>query len=194
MANFVTALTDLYSIEGVYSLDPDDPGGETVYGVARKKWPNVPLWKLVDGVTGQDLKTKMTGRLRFTKLIAESGTIHKEVEAFYRKEFWNSFDCDNLPQAIAEELFEQSVNLGVRQCSLHLQRSLNLLNRNETVWADIDADGKVGPATRKALQEAIKKDASYLLGLLNIMQGAFYIQLKNEKYIRGWIKRAQWVY
>ena len=74
------------------------------------------------------------------------------------------------------------------------EHGLCALNRNGTVWDDIVEDGKVGPATRKALQEAIKKDSKYLFGILNILQGAFYVNLKNEKYIRGWISRAKWTY
>lgn len=194
MANFSESLRNLYSLEGIYSLDPDDPGGETVYGVARNIWPRLKLWEIIDHITGNTLQKKLAHFKTAKMLIANSDQVKDEVENFYRREFWNSFDCDNLPQMIAEELFEQSVNIGVRQCSLHLQRALNILNRNETAWDDIDVDGRVGRATRKALTEAIKKDAKYLFGILNILQGAFYVNLGNEKYIRGWISRAMWTY
>ena len=194
MANFSESLRNLYGLEGIYSLDPDDPGGETVYGVARNKWPGLKLWEIIDHITGSTLQKKLAHFKISKMLIANSDQVKDEVENFYRREFWNSFDCDNLPQMIAEELFEQSVNIGVRQCSLHLQRALNILNRNETAWDDIDEDGRVGRATRKALTEAIKKDSKYLFGILNILQGAFYVNLGNEKYIRGWISRAMWTY
>ncbi len=189
MGDIYTSLRQLFSIEGIYDNDPDDPGGETVYGIARKKWPSLPLWERVDRI-----KIARMDKYAIAERIKEDSFLMEEIAAFYKREFWDIFSCDLIPQMVAFEIFEQAVNIGITQCTRHIQRAVNILNRNQESWKDIAEDGKFGKGTLDALYSATKKDSEYLLGLLNILQGSFYINLKNEKFIRGWIKRAQWIY
>jgi len=189
MGDIYSAFNGLFGHEGVYDNDPDDPGGETVYGVARKHWPNLPLWARVDRIRGNETNKKI-----IAKKISEDPFLMKEIQLFYKKEFWDIFSCDLLPQPLAYEIFEQSVNVGRKQCSLHIQRAVNILNRDGTLWPDVAEDGVFGKGTLAALISASKNDTKYLVGILNVLQGAFYVSLKKEKFIRGWITRAQWVY
>ena len=53
----------------------------------------------------------------------------KLVQGFYKKEFWDCWKCGDLPDALAHELFEQSINLGHPRTCRHLQQVLNALNR-----------------------------------------------------------------
>ena len=39
--NFLGAIINLKEWEGFKSLDPDDPGGETVYGISRHYHPEM---------------------------------------------------------------------------------------------------------------------------------------------------------
>ena len=61
---------------------------------------------------------------------------------------------------------------------------------------DLEEDGFVGAKTIKALAKFLQKDnPDYLLKLLNILQGARYVEImKNnptqEKYARGWLNRV----
>ena len=47
MANFNQAFKKVMSAEGGYVNDPDDPGGETYKGVARKMNPRWSGWAIV---------------------------------------------------------------------------------------------------------------------------------------------------
>ena len=53
MADFMKAYLKMAPVEGLYSNDPDDPGGETVYGVARVFWPKWSGWSIVDAAKKQ---------------------------------------------------------------------------------------------------------------------------------------------
>ena len=48
MADFMKAYLKMAPVEGLYSNDPDDPGGETVHGIARVFWPRWSGWSIVD--------------------------------------------------------------------------------------------------------------------------------------------------
>lgn len=191
MGDFAPALMGTYGVEGIYSLDPDDPGGETVFGVARKKWPNLALWKTVDLITGASLSEKVKANKNTVRqLIANSSKLQEQLKEFYKQEFWDKLHLDEFPQILCNEIFEQAVNIGVVQCIKHIQRTLNILNRNETAWDDIEEDGLFGNGTLRALKAGIEKDLNYVVKILNMYQGAFYLELKNEKYIRGWSTRV----
>lgn len=191
MGDFVPALMETYGIEGIYSIDPDDSGGETVFGVARKKWPDLELWETVDFITGRTLaEKKKANKSTVNQLLANNSKLQEQLKEFYSKEFWDKFHLDEFPQILCNEIFEQSVNIGVKQCTKHIQRTLNILNRNETAWGDIEDDGLFGDGTLKALRAGVEKDLKYVVKILNMYQGAFYLELKNEKYIRGWSTRT----
>lgn len=190
MGNIKDALVVLFGYEDIYDNDPDDPGGETIYGIARRMWPEEYLWPKLDAIKkGEKDKNKI-------KVLIQNNIsiLIDDVYAFYKRNFWDVFGCDHLPQPVAVEIFEQAVNIGVYTCTKHIQKALNVLNRNQELWKDIDVDGKMGRITKELLIKACARETGYILGLLNIMQGNHYITVGNEKYIRGWITRAQWKY
>ena len=164
------------AIEGVYSNDPSDSGGETMYGitvrVARKH-----------GYTGPMIYMP-----------------RPTAEAIYEQDYWYSpgfYDVSTVYLAVARELFDTGINCGVGKAAEFLQMSLNALNRQGKDYADIDEDGDVGPATIRALTAyRAKRGASgepVLLKALNCLQGARYIELsrarqKDETFVFGWLE------
>lgn len=102
MADFDKALAYVLKWEGVYSYDPDDPGGETYCGISRKNWPDWIGWEVID-------KAKKIAPINdILPQLAES------VGDFYRKQFWNPVKGDDTPdQDVATYLFDTAVNLGV---------------------------------------------------------------------------------
>jgi len=189
MALLSESITNVFGLEGVYSDDKDDKGGETVFGISRKNWPNLELWEIVD-----DIKKNVAAD-KFKAQLSYNPKIKNLVVEFYKKEFWDKFCLDIFSQRLSDEIFEQSINLGVTKCTKNIQTALNILNRNATLWVDLVADGNFGHKTLSALRDAISGgDEKYVFGCLNLLQGAHYLSLNNEKYIRGWIKRAQWNY
>ncbi len=187
MNDFKIALQKVLALEGFYDCDPDDPGGETVRGIARKRHPNCPIWELVD---------EFKARPGFPENMRESGLLAGQVEAFYRREFWQQLKCEQMPnQELAEELFEQGVNQGRFTAARHLQRALNVLNRNQNLWADLEVDGVLGPVTVEAVRACDRNGRSPgLLTALNVLQGYRYFDIaeqnrSQEEWFNGWLGR-----
>lgn len=82
--------------EGGYSNDKADRGGETLYGLSRRSYPN----------------------LDFNSL-----TIDKS-KMIYHRDFWRAIKGDQLPSIIAIALFDAAVNHGARSAVEMLQRAV----------------------------------------------------------------------
>lgn len=187
MAKFIKAYRKLEVFEGVYSNNPVDPGGETFKGISRKFWPKWEGWPIIDF-----FKRNNKEGISFDSLLRNSYLL-KLTEDFYKNNFWDVFKLDDISdQDIANELFESSVNLGIVSTTKLLQKSLNLLNRNATLYSDIEIDGVYGKNTKNALLACLNnKDGVYLFNMLNILQGQKYLTIGNETFIRGWLNRIK---
>jgi lysozyme family protein len=175
---FVLALDRVLDIEGrVRSSDPDDPGGDTYWGISRNRWPNWEGWsQLAYGAGARQMEPV--------------------VQAFYEEHFWNRLTCDEIEDAAVQyELLESSINVGVGTASRWLQRALNALNVGQRLWDDVTEDGKVGKRTLEAFRACAHRGrADALLVLLNCQQGSYYLDLTRshppmKKWLRGWIDR-----
>ena len=102
-----------------------------------------------------------------------------------------------LSAPVAIELFDTSVNMGVRQAVKFLQTSLNMQNRFGQVYADIAVDGVMGQHTILTLKRYLSyqpgnvKDNEQIL--LNCMDGEQYIAYKGNaqhERFRGWFRRV----
>ena len=192
MANFEQAFQITLGHEGGYVFDPDDAGGETYRGVARRYHPNWSGWEIID-----QLKQQSDSRRQLNKRLDENRPLQSQIQSFYKQHYWDRFQGDLIAsQDLAEELFDTGVNMGVHRAVRFLQEGLNLLNRNQKSFKDILEDGKSGPGTLGALEAYLAKDpAEYLLKIMNILQGMHYIEYMRksptqEKYARGWLKRV----
>jgi lysozyme family protein len=189
MADLAAALARVLEHEGGYADDPDDRGGETYRGIARRFHPDWSGWSRVDALK------RGAG---FPRSLAGDRRVEEAVAALYRDLYWDRFHGDSLPdQPLAEELFDTAVNLGVRRAVRFLQDSLNLLNRSQRNYADLVVDGWFGDATLDAVRAvvAVDGDARFVVRLINAMQAAHYIDVMRhdstqEKYARGWLTRA----
>ena len=81
---FIAAVSIVLVAEGVFSDDAKDPGGETVYGIARAAHPDLLPWP-----PSKD-----------------------EAIEVYRTEYWQKNRCGDLPWAWALVLFDGCVNQG----------------------------------------------------------------------------------
>ena len=193
MGNFNEAFEKTAAIEGGYVFDPDDAGGETYKGISRRFNPSWKGWDRID-----EIKRANSRKKKFGKVFEQDESLQKEVLLFYKEAYWDKFWGDEIPvQEVAEELFDTGVNMGVRRAVGFLQEGLNLLNRNQKNYADIFEDGLFGRNTLNALEAYLKiDDLSYLLKVMNILQGMHYIEYMRksptqEKYARGWLKRVK---
>ena len=100
---FNDAFDEVIGLEGGYSDDPDDAGGETNWGISKRSYPNVNIATL----TKEDAKQ------------------------IYWEDFWNRLLLSQVLQpSIAAEIFEQAVNFGGSQAVIHVQYALRLMGKN----------------------------------------------------------------
>lgn len=100
--NFDTAFDRLIGHEGGYSNHPDDPGGETMWGVTIA----------VARANGY------SGRMR---------DMPREVaKAIYRAQYWTKVQADAMPFAVAFQVFDAAVNHGTGQAAKFLQRAVGV--------------------------------------------------------------------
>lgn len=189
MAEFKQAFSRTLAHEGGYVKDPVDRGGETYKGISRRFNPGWEGWARIDRARRQR---------GFPKALDSDAALQASVAAFYKQHYWDKFQGDQLPQqAIANELFDTAVNLGVTRAVEFLQRGLNVLNRNGALYDDLVTDGVFGAKSLAALRAYLRKDKpGYLLKVLNILQGMHYIDYMGrsplqEKYARGWLNRVE---
>jgi lysozyme family protein len=171
---FLKAYAKTRKVEGGYSNNPNDAGGETMNGVtiavARASGYHGPMRDLPDGVT----------------------------HAVYKQGYWDSQCLDQIAErapAVAEEMFDTGVNAGVSTSAKFLQIALNAFNRQGYDYPDTEVDGAVGPTTITLFKRYMDIHGALgetvMLRALNAQQGAFYLGLAksrpaNEAFEFGW--------
>jgi len=179
MADFDIAFNATMGHEGGYVNDPDDAGGETYRGIARRYNPQWEGWNIIDD----------------TKPNIPDDKLDRHVRNFYEVMYWDVNRLDDFPQVIANEMFDTAVNMGVTRAAKFLQSALNYLNRNGKLFSELVVDGKVGNRTINALEKITKNDLHILWKIMNVLQGMHYLNYMKkspiqEKYARGWFKRV----
>jgi lysozyme family protein len=96
--NFDTAFDRLIGHEGGYSNDPNDPGGETNWGISKRAFPDVNIKAMT----------------------------RDEAKKIYRRYFWERLHGDRLHDGVAFQLFDVAVNSGIETAVRLFQRALNV--------------------------------------------------------------------
>ena len=188
MANFEEAYSKTMGHEGGYVHDKDDAGGETYKGIARKYNGDWSGWNIIDSKKNDS---------NFPSCLDDIDELQTDVHAFYKERYWDVNKLDDVSsQAVGEEMFDTGVNMGIGRAAKFLQKSLNYLNRNGTLYSDLTVDGAIGGKSLSALDKVLSDgDEKILLTMLNVLQGNHYMEymgkdLTQEKYARGWFKRV----
>ena len=105
--NFDKAFELILLFEGGYVNHPDDPGGETKYGISKKAYPGADIAAL---------------------------TI-EQAKQIYKDGYWIPAHCIDLPYPIDIIHFDTAVNCGVRTANKILQNAINE-SRDELIKAD----------------------------------------------------------
>jgi lysozyme family protein len=100
--NFDQAFTLLLGHEGGYSNHPNDPGGETMWGVTAK----------VARAAGY------TGPMRDLPV--------STAKSIYRRLYWDPVRADELPEVVRYAVFDAAVNSGISQARRWLQRAVGV--------------------------------------------------------------------
>lgn len=167
--NFLTAYKMVViPIEGGYSNDPDDPGGETNRGLTKRTLRALGYQGSVKGLT------------------------EEEAMYYYYIGFWTFYRLDKIKELkIAVELFDQIIHFPYGVAGKHLQRAYNLLAYNQTT---LKVDGIIGSKTIAAVNSYQYQNDLY--DSLNGLQHMRYIEEcernpKQRKYYRGFLKRTR---
>lgn len=148
MTAFDTAMVRLFAHEGGYVNDPKDPGGETKYGISKRAFPN------------EDIK-------RLTK---------DRAKALYRANYWDEIRGDDLPPAVAFQVFDAAVNHGVSWASRTLQRAVR-----------VPVDGIIGPQTLAAVENV---GPCATIDTFNDYRERYYRKLPTfGRFGDGWLAR-----
>lgn len=125
---FETAFAQTHENEGGWKLNtiPNDAGGSTYAGIARRYHSKWEGWRLIDD--GINL---------------QSPRLHKLVEEFYYKEFWSKINGDALPLRVAIQLYDIAVNIDPLDAAHMLQRAIGT----------VKVDGNIGPKTVAAARQ-----------------------------------------
>jgi lysozyme family protein len=173
MSTFDDALSRVLRLEGGYVNDRTDRGGETRFGITRAV-------AQAHGYAG-----------------AMADLPLDTARAIYRAAYWDALGLDALAAwhgPLALHLFDMAVNLGTGTAARFLQRALNLMNRNQSLFTDLPVDGAPGAQTLAALQRLAAADKPLLLRLVQAYQARRYLEIiehdpRQERFTRGWIAR-----
>lgn len=95
MSAFDDAFEILVGHEGGYVNDPNDPGGETKYGISKRSYP-------AENIGAMTLDRAKT---------------------IYKRDFWDKARCDELDPVLAFQVFDAAVNSGVSASVKWLQQA-----------------------------------------------------------------------
>ena len=179
MAKFDVAFELILAHEGVYSNDPDDPGGETYKGIARKMNPDWLGWQIIDLLKKQK---GFPGSLHCADETEILKQLDYEVKSFYYSNFWMKISGDKIDnQQVANSIFDFAVNA---------DDNVSILLAQTVVGAK--TDGVIGPKTIEAINGF---DASRFLAAFALAKINRYVSICNKrpvskKYFFGWVVRS----
>lgn len=96
--NFDIAFDRLMGHEGGYQNDPNDPGGETNWGISKRSYPD------------EDIKNMTKER----------------AKELFRRDFWNKVNADRLHDGVAWQAADFAYHSGPGVAVRYLQRALDV--------------------------------------------------------------------
>lgn len=163
-----------------------DLGGMTYRGISRRFWGSWEGWDIIDSHLGGS--GSAAGLKHHVELMALT-------ERFYEENYWLPMKCGEMPQEIANIVFDFGVNAGADDALPALQEGLNLLNNAGELYSDIAEDGRIGPATLRALRLCAAAGrlqrlcVDVLARWVYVFHGTILKHPEQEKNYNGWLKR-----
>ena len=129
MTTFGQIVMRVLKAEGGYVNDPDDPGGETKFGISKRSFPN------------EDIKNL---------------TRDRAVE-LYLKHYWTPSKAERLPDKLRHQYFDMVVNMGQSRATKILQQACNSKNgKGKQISVDGRIGPKTIAATKNLEVERLK--------------------------------------
>lgn len=156
--NYPAALAAVLKHEGGFANHPRDPGGATMKGVTQRVYD---AFRRNRGLTARSVRD-----------IADD-----ELQAIYRRQYWDAAACDDLPSGVDYAVFDFAVNSGVSRAANYLQTVLG-----------VGVDGVIGNVTIRAAHE---RPAASIINALMDNRLRFLKRLETwDTFGKGWDARV----
>lgn len=119
---FDEAFDLLIGHEGGYVSHPNDPGGETRFGISKRAYPALDIKSLT----------------------------LDHAKALYRRDYWIPAGCDRAPEPLRFDLLDMAVNSGVKAAIMTLQGALGVTRDGLIGPATLSALARHDPAAVQA--------------------------------------------
>lgn len=157
--------------EGGYSNHPADKGGPTKFGVTQATYAR---W--------------LGRRPSIDEVKAMTVEVAREI---YEKEYLAKPRIDTIPEPPRTMILDMAINHGPRNAIRMLQRVVNAAG-----FGPITLDGRMGPMTRKAVENAASRMGPFLQNAI-VEERIRYYHMKveqhppNKVFLKGWLRRAE---
>lgn len=118
MSLFRDLIDRVLSHEGGYVNHPEDPGGETKFGIAKRSYPTLDIANLT----------------------------REDAIAIYQRDFWQRVQGDKLPHQFAFQVLDAAVNHGMGNAVRWLQRAAGVADDGVIGPVTLVAVGRTDPA------------------------------------------------
>lgn len=163
-----TAFTLSALIEGGYANDPDDPGGETNFGISKRAHPGVDIRNLT----------------------------REKALSIYKRDYWDSIEGDSISEIsddIAMILFDISVNHGPGDAKAFLADSLR---DQYGVTGPRQWDTLLGELRQVVEKQPDTDELEFRMIMRRLIDYDQIMEKRSasRKYARGWLKRALYLF
>ena len=160
---FLRAMNRQLRDEGKYSKDPNDPGGETRFGISKREYPDLDIASLT----------------------------REEAAKIYYRDWWMRYGYSDLPGPIGAKLFDLAVNIGPEHAARCLQRALRACGRALAEDGMLGPETRKGTAAANqvALMAALRSEAAAYYRVLAATERGARAD-GDRKFIEGWLNRA----
>lgn len=156
-------MNGLFRDEGGYSKNPDDPGGETRFGISKREYPDLDIASLT----------------------------REEAAKIYYRDWWMRYGYSDLPGPIGAKLFDLAVNMGPEHATRCLQRALRACGRAPVEDGMLGPETRKGAAAANqlALVAALRSEAAAYYRVLAAAERGVR-EDGDWKFLEGWLNRA----
>lgn len=157
---FQTQIIKTLAFEGGYGNDPDDPGGETNFGISKAAYPDEDIANM---------------------------TQERAIE-IYHADYWLAPKINELPDSIAGKVFDMGVNMGPHTAIRLMQDTLNDYGTTTPELVEDGRIGPLTIAAANASPATFLSD--YRNTLIAHYNSLIANHAALAKFRNGWIRRA----
>lgn len=135
--NFDTAFDRLMGHEGGYVNDPNDPGGETNWGISKRSYPN------------EDIK----------------GMTKERAKIIFRRDFWDKVKGDQLHDGVAWQAADFAYHSGPSTAVRYLQRAVGVADDGD--WGPASKAAAAAMSETDTIMRLLGERLDYMTRLVN---------------------------